>query len=87
MDTAEPPASSDQLRLLLKPSQAAKMLGVCVRTLRTLTARGAIAYLPIGKLVRNRPEDLRRWAERRDKDRETQQVFRAFKAIFGRWAR
>jgi excisionase family DNA binding protein len=86
MEITRPNPLPSPLRLL-RPREAALLLGVCPRTLRTMTASGAVAHVRIGKLVRYRPDDLRRVAGKRARDREAQQLFRSFKAIFGRWAR
>src|SRR5262249_3604824 len=50
----------DSTPLLLKPPEAAAALGVCLRTLRIMTAKGAIPHVRVGRLVRSFPNDVRR---------------------------
>jgi len=47
--------------LLVSPREAAKLLSVCEKTLWTLTQRGDIPCLRIGRAVRYSMEDLRAW--------------------------
>lgn len=51
-------------RLLLTPKEAAVALGVCEKTLWSLTdPRGPIACVRIGRAVRYDPADLTAWIE------------------------
>ncbi len=52
-------------RLLLTPREAAAALAVSERTLWSLTDRGEIPRVPIGKCVRYDVEDLRAYIARR----------------------
>jgi excisionase family DNA binding protein len=49
--------------LLLSAREAAKALSVCEKTLWTLTQRGDIRVVRIGRAVRYDPRDLRAWIE------------------------
>lgn len=49
--------------LLLSAREAAKALSVCEKTLWTLTQRGDIPVVRIGRAVRYDPRDLRAWIE------------------------
>ena len=51
------------LRRLLTRKEAAQILGVSERTLWTLTEKGIIPAVPIGRLVRYDTDDLRRAIE------------------------
>jgi len=48
---------------LLKPNEAAKFLGISERTLWTLTKHGKLPAAKLGKSVRYREEDLKRYVE------------------------
>ncbi|HQR09584.1 MAG TPA: helix-turn-helix domain-containing protein [Gemmatales bacterium] len=48
---------------LLTSREAAKLLGISERTLWTLTKQGKVAAAKLGKSVRYRGEDLRRYVE------------------------
>ncbi|MBP8911877.1 MAG: helix-turn-helix domain-containing protein [Phycisphaerae bacterium] len=50
--------------LLLTASQAARALSLCEKTLWTLTKRGEIPAVRIGRAVRYDPRDLDAWIER-----------------------
>ncbi len=50
-------------RLLLTARQAAAALAVCEKTLWTLTQRGDIPVVKIGRAVRYDPRDLTAWIE------------------------
>jgi len=51
-------------RLLLTPKESAKALGLCEKTLWSLTdPRGPIACVRIGRAVRYDPADLSAWIE------------------------
>jgi len=52
-------------RLLVTPSQAAKLLSICERTLFSLAASGQILRIKIGRAVRYSPDDLQRWIDER----------------------
>ena len=55
---------------LLRPPEAARQLGICLRTLQDLTRRGQIpAVYPTARAVRYDPADLARFIESR-KNRE-----------------
>jgi len=51
-------------RLLLTPREAAAALGICERTLYTLTKRGEIPVVRAGRLVRYSVEDLKTWIKK-----------------------
>jgi excisionase family DNA binding protein len=58
-------------RLLVDARTAAKMLGVCQRTLWRLTDIGELPHVRIGRRVLYCPQQLREWVERRARrDRE-----------------
>ncbi len=48
---------------LLTPREAAKRLGICEKTLWTLTNRGRMRSVKIGRSVRYDPADLNQWIE------------------------
>jgi len=48
---------------LLTYAEAAKLLGICERTLWTLTSTGEIPCVRIGRSVRFNPDDLQVWIE------------------------
>jgi len=48
---------------LLKPRDAAKLLGISERTLWTITKQGKLPAAKLGKSVRYREEDLKRYVE------------------------
>jgi excisionase family DNA binding protein len=50
-------------RMLVTPREAARMLSVCEKTLWTLTKRGEIPVIRIGRAVRYDPRDLIAWIE------------------------
>jgi excisionase family DNA binding protein len=54
-------------RVLLRPSEAAALMGICQRTLWTLTQTEGLQSVRLGKAVRYRPEALKEWAEAREK--------------------
>jgi excisionase family DNA binding protein len=54
----------DDSRLLLRPREAASLLAISERKLWSLTQRGDIPPVRIGKSVRYDPADLRAWIER-----------------------
>lgn len=49
--------------LLLSPRDAAKALSVCEKTLWTITQKGDIPVIKIGRLVRYPVEGLKSWIE------------------------
>jgi len=49
--------------LLLSPRATAKALGICEKTLWTLTQRGEIPAIHIGRAVRYDISDLKAWIE------------------------
>lgn len=53
--------------LLLTPRQTAKALSICERTLYSLTKRGEIPAIKIGRLVRYDPDVLKQWIGRHSK--------------------
>jgi excisionase family DNA binding protein len=53
-----PPFGTSPTRLLLTPSEAAKALAICERTLWGLTRRGAIPCVRLGRAVRYHLADL-----------------------------
>lgn len=81
-----PLAPAEPLPLLLKPAQAAELLGIHRRALRTLTAKGAVAVVRIGRLPRYRPADLRRWLESKRRIDGAKQFVRVMKWLLGRRA-
>ena len=54
-------------RILLRPSEGADVLGVCERTLWTLSQTAGLPRVRLGKAVRYRPEALKEWAEASEK--------------------
>ncbi len=53
------------INLLLTSPEAAKALAISARTLWTLTKRGEIPSVKIGRAVRYDPADLRAWIDAR----------------------
>jgi len=51
-------------RLLLSPREAAKALAVCEKTLWSLTKRGEIPAVRIGRAVRYSMDELQAWVRR-----------------------
>ncbi|HUU20840.1 MAG TPA: helix-turn-helix domain-containing protein [Sedimentisphaerales bacterium] len=51
-------------RLLLTPRETAATLGICERTLYTLTKQGEIPVVRAGRLVRYSVEDLKTWIKK-----------------------
>jgi excisionase family DNA binding protein len=67
-DTAEDKAmgtSTTETRLLLTVAEAAKALAVSTRTIWSLTNRGELPAVRIGRAVRYEIGDLRAWIDRR----------------------
>ena len=52
--------------ILVDSREAARRLGISTRTLWTLTDRGELLAVRIGRLVRYRPDALRLYAERQE---------------------
>jgi excisionase family DNA binding protein len=48
-------------RLLLRPREAAKALGICERTLWDMTSKRELPRVRIGRAVRYDPRDLQAW--------------------------
>lgn len=57
--------STERRVLLAKPAAAAEVLGIGVRTLWTLTKRGEIACIRIGRSVRYSTDYLEEWVRSR----------------------
>ena len=72
MKNNEPPDES--LPLLLSPRDAAKALSVCEKTLWTITQKGDIPVIKIGRLVRYPVEGLRSWINNKSKENTCQNV-------------
>ena len=62
MDTLQPDLG--QLCLLLTPRKAAKALSVCEKTLWTLTQKGEVPVIRIGRAVRYPVDGLREWIQK-----------------------
>jgi excisionase family DNA binding protein len=54
--------------LAMKPRDAAKALGICERTLYTLTKKGEIPVIRSGRLVLYVVEDLKEWLKKSSKN-------------------
>ncbi len=65
-------ASPTLLPMLLTPREAARALSVCEKTLFTLSKRGEIPAVRIGRSVRYDPTDLARWIDSRKTARANQ---------------
>lgn len=57
------------LKLSLRPREAAKAIGISVRTLWTLTKQGEIPHTRLGRSVLYPVEALRRWLQERSQGR------------------
>ena len=66
MDTLQP--DQGQLRLLLSPREASRALAVCEKTLWTLTQKGEIPVIRIGRAVRYPLDGLREWIQKKSED-------------------
>jgi excisionase family DNA binding protein len=55
--------AATSLSPLLTSAEAAKALGVCLRTLWTLADGGQIPRVRVGSCVRYNPDDLRQWID------------------------
>ena len=53
----------DGTRLLARPAEAAEMLAICERSLWSLTKRGEIPCVRMGRSVRYDLADLRKWID------------------------
>ncbi|MEM2175127.1 MAG: helix-turn-helix domain-containing protein [Candidatus Micrarchaeia archaeon] len=51
----------DEMEELLTPQEIAKLLKVKLRFVYHLTSSGRIPYVKVGRFLRFRPEDIRRW--------------------------
>ncbi len=58
-----PDTSSQKIKLLLKPSDAAEAISISPRKLWAMTASGEIPCVRFGRSVRYDPADLREWIE------------------------
>ena len=67
----ERPSEKDIERMLLTAREAAKAIAISERFLYTLTQRGEIRAVRMGRTVRYDPADLRRWIESAKKSRKT----------------
>ena len=50
--------------MLISPREAAKALSICERTLYSMTKRGEIPAVHIGRCVRYDPEALKSWIKK-----------------------
>ena len=57
-----------QLRLLLSPREAAKALSVCEKTLWTLSQKGEVPVIRIGRAVRYPVDGLREWIQKQSEN-------------------
>jgi excisionase family DNA binding protein len=57
------PASGPNIKLLLKPSDAAEALSISPRKLWAMTNSGEIPSVRFGRSVRYDPADLREWID------------------------
>lgn len=57
-------------RLALRPREAARAIGVCERTLFTLTQRGEIPAVKLGRRVLYPTDQLRQWLAERSEGGE-----------------
>jgi excisionase family DNA binding protein len=55
---------STEERIALRPREAAKLLGICTRTLWTWTRAGRVPCVKIGKTVLYPADQLREWLRR-----------------------
>ena len=53
----------ESIRLLLSPRETAKALGICEKTLYTMTKNGEIPVIRMGRAVRYPVDGLRGWIE------------------------
>ena len=58
--------ASDVQPLALSAVEAARAIGVCPRTLATMTKRGEVPHVRIGRRVLYRPEALQAWLAGRE---------------------
>ena len=66
MDTLSP--DQGQFRLLLSVREAATAMGICEKTLWTLTQAGEIPVVRIGRAVRYPVDGLREWIQKKSED-------------------
>jgi len=58
-------------QLLLSQREAARNLGICEKTLWSVTApRGSVPVVRIGRCIRYSPDDLRAWIEEKKKEKK-----------------
>lgn len=50
--------------LLLSPREAAKALSICEKTLYTLTKKGELPAIRIGRAVRYSLDDIKQWIKK-----------------------
>ena len=62
------PKDKVQIRLLLSPREAAKALSVCEKTLWTLTQKGEIPVMRMGRAVRYPLDRLKEWIEKQSQE-------------------
>lgn len=62
---SEEEGREEPMRPLLRPAEAARILGVSRSQIYRLAALGEIAHVRVGRSVRFRLEDLERFVERR----------------------
>lgn len=67
MGTDTPAQPGDGPALLVDARTAARMLAVSPRTLHTLTRRGELPSVRVGRLVRYSPSALAEWIQSRQK--------------------
>lgn len=53
-------------RVLLREPEAARSMGVSIRTLFEMRRRGEIAFVSVGRSVRYRPSALESWAKSKE---------------------
>lgn len=60
----EPQAEPRIMPLLVTPTEAARMLGIGLRTLQDLYAKGEIPAIRLGKSVRIKVSEIEKWVEK-----------------------
>lgn len=63
-----PTIDQGQFRLLLSVREAATAMGICEKTLWTLTQTGEIPVIRIGRAVRYPVDGLREWIQKKSGD-------------------
>ena len=61
-------STNEAVPLLLSPREAAKALSVCEKTLWTITQKGDIPVIKIGRLVRYPIEGLKSWIDQKSQN-------------------